>query len=128
MRGNVLIWLLCVLSFAHVAPPDQPPVLLVDAPGGITILIWTNDVEADSVVVANISRTAETCAYPVVVAVDAGLTGQATQVPEGPPYEERCLLRPGDRLYLQRYRNKFAIDQLGPFVVPVRVWLPRIER
>ena len=120
---NMLIALL--LTCVGVA---QPPAQLIEAPGGVALLIWTNDVQADGIAVINLARTAETCAYPVVTAVDPGLTGQFTSIPEGPPYEERCLLRPGDRFYLQRYRNKHYTDQIGPFVVPVRVWLPGVVR
>ena len=66
------------------------------------------------------------CPYPVVAAIDPMQQHISTQIPEGPPYEERCLLRPGDRLYVQRYLHSFFVDQAGPFVVARHVWLPMV--
>ena len=98
---------------------------LIDAPDGVAVIAWKNTTGADSVVVFNIDSD---CPYPVVVAIDPTRQFVTTQVPEGPPFEQRCLLRPGDRLYVQRYIHTFFVDQEGPFVVARRVWLPVVAR
>ena len=59
---------------------------------------------------------------------DRSIRTVLTQAPEGPPYEARCAIRPGDRLYLLRYRDRQFLGQAGPFVVPMRVWLPMVRR
>ena len=101
-----------------LAPPR-----LVEAPQGIAAIAWENTTGADTVVVANIDST---CPYPVVVAIDPAQVSVLTQIPEGPPYEGRCLLRPGDRLYVQRYKDRFFADQEGPFVVARKLYLPAV--
>ena len=98
---------------------------LVNAPQGVGVIAWENTTGADSVVVANLDST---CPYPVVMAIDPAQVHVLTQVPEGPPYEDRCLLKPGERLYMQRYLHSFFVDQEGPFVVSWQVWLPGIGR
>mgnify|MGYP001618132369 FL=1 len=114
--------LLCVLLLGAV---QAPAVLMLDAPDGVTRINWTNYVQADSIAVANLDNAI--CPYPVVVAVDPAIAAQSTIVPEGPPHDTNCLLRPGDHLYLLWYRNKFQVGSVGPFVIPVRVWLPAIH-
>jgi hypothetical protein len=102
-----------------LAPPR-----LVAIDDGLVVIVWQNDA-ADSVTVFNVDNTA--CPYPTIV---GGLwLGQVvTQVPAGPPYDQRCALRGGDRLYLLRYRERQYVGQDGPFVVPVRVWLPMVQQ
>lgn len=118
MRFSIV---LLVLAFVASA---QPPRLVI-ATQGITHIAWENTTEADSVVVAN--QTSD-CPYPVVKSIDPAEQHVLTQVPEGPPYEGRCLLRPGDRLQLLRYRAGFYVDQEGPFIVAYRVWVPLVVR
>lgn len=113
----VLRVLVVLLSLAAPVPR------LVDAPNGVGMIAWENTAGADLVVVANIDSV---CPYPVVVALDPQVRHVVTQVPEGPPYEGRCLLRPGERLYVRRYRGGFFVDQEGPFVVSYQTWLPQI--
>lgn len=108
---------------APPAPSTEPR--LVEAPEGITVIAWENTTGADSVVVANLDSV---CPYPVVMAIDPAQRHVLTQVPEGPPYEGRCLLKPGERLYMQRYLHNFFVDQEGPFVVARHVWLPVVGR
>ena len=112
-----------VLVFALLAQPA--PARLVDAPQGIGVIAWENTTGANSVVVFNIDSD---CPYPVVVAIDPARQHVTTQIPEGPPYEGRCLLRSGERLYVQRYKDNFFLDQEGPFVVSWQVWLPEVRR
>ena len=115
----VLIIIVLVLFMA-----DAPAARLVDAPNGVTVIAWENVTGADSVVVFNIDSA---CPYPVVVAIDPTQQHVRTQVPEGPPYEGRCLLHSGERLYVQRYLHNFFVDQEGPFVVSWQVWLPGVR-
>lgn len=118
---NFALAAIIALAVAQPAPPAR----LVDAPEGITVIAWENTTGADSVVVANLDST---CPYPVVIAIDPAQRYVFTQVPEGPPYEGRCLLKPGERLYMQRYLHNFFVDQEGPFVVAYQVWLPGVQR
>jgi len=117
--------MLQLLMIVALLTTPAPPVRLVDAPQGVGVIAWENTTGADSVVVANLDST---CPYPVVQDIDPAEQHVVTQVPEGPPYEERCLLQPGERLYMQRYKHNFFVDQEGPFVVSWRVWLPSIGR
>ena len=125
MRGKAVIVLVCVAFLGSAPyPPDMfSGVRLVEAPDGIGFIVWENTTGADSVVVLNLDSI---CPYPVVKAIDPALVHVLTQVPEGPPYEGRCLLRSGDRLYMQRYLGGFFVDQEGPFVVARHVWLPMV--
>ena len=105
------------------APAATPR--LIDAVDGVAVIAWENTTGADSVVVANLDGA---CPYPVVMTIDPTIQHVVTQVPEGPPFEQRCLLRPGDRLYMQRYLHNFFVDQEGPFVVARSTWLPVVGR
>ncbi len=113
---------LAIVLALFLALPVPPP-RLIDAPQGVGIIAWENTTGANSVVVANLDGA---CPYPVVQVIDPAQAHVLTQIPEGPPYEERCLLKPGERLYMQRYKDGFFVDQEGPFVVSWQVWLPNI--
>ena len=117
MRGSFIILVCAVLLGATPAPR------LIEAPGGVAVIAWENTTGADSVVVFNIDGA---CPYPVVRPIEPAEQHVITHVPEGPPYEGRCLLRSGDRLYVQRYLHSFFVDQEGPFVVARHTWLPMV--
>lgn len=114
---------LAIVLVAVLVQPAQPR--LIDAPQGVGLIAWENTTGANSVVVANLDST---CPYPVVKPIDPAQIHVRTQVPEGPPYEGRCLLRSGERLYVQRYKDNFFVDQEGPFVVSWQVWLPGVVK
>jgi hypothetical protein len=111
-----------ILAIVLLLAPVPPRLVAIDA--GLVVIVWEN-ADADSATVFNVDNTA--CPYPTIV--DGLWLGTTlTQVPEGPPYDARCALRGGDRLYLLRYRERVFVGQDGPFVVPVRVWLPVVQR
>jgi hypothetical protein len=83
---------------------------------------WGNNVDADTVVVVNVKNSA--CLVPTMEPIDAHDAQVSTWVPNST--DPRCLLRPGDHVYLLRYRAGRYIDQIGPYIVPVKVWLPVI--
>lgn len=114
---------LIFVALLGLAPAESPR--LVVATDGIANIAWENTTEADSVVVANVTSA---CPYPVVKHIDPAVQHVVTQVPEGPPYEGRCLLRPGDRLHLLRYRGGAYVDQEGPFIVAYRAWVPMVVK
>ena len=96
----------------------------IDAPDGVAVLNWTNDGAANAITIFNIDNAE--CPYPV--AIDVGAGAQQTSIPEGPPYAARCLLKPGDDLYLLRYHDRQYVDQAGPYRVPYRVWAPMVAQ
>ncbi len=109
------IILVFILLFAPAPPPR-----LVEIEPGLVVIVWTN-IDANSVTIDDIDN--EACR--IVAQYDGLFLGTVvTQVPQGPPYEARCGIKGGDRLYLLRYRDGFAVGQNGPFVVPVRLYLP----
>lgn len=119
--------LLFAVLFILTSAPPPPPGSTLDPVNGVASIGWENSIGAD-VVVATLNRT--DC--PVAARGAPGDTGDPqqaiTQVPSGPPFDEHCLLRPGDRIYLQRWRGGEHIDTLGPYNVPVRIWLPLVRR
>jgi len=109
-----------ILAIILLFAPVPPRLVAIDA--GLVVIVWENTA-ADSVTVFN--TTNEACPYPAIV--DGLWLGTTlTQVPAGPPYDQRCALKGGDRLYLLRYHDRQYVGQDGPFVVPARVWLPLI--
>lgn len=112
-----------VLALILLLAPAPPP-RLVEIDDGLVVIVWTNT-DANSVTIDDVDN--EECR--IVAQYDGLFLGtNVTQVPQGPPYEERCGIKPGDRLYLLRYRDGHAVGQDGPFVVPVRVWLPIVRQ
>jgi hypothetical protein len=108
-----------VLLFAPAPPPRLVPIQ-----NGIVVIVWEND-GADTVIVDDIDN--EACR--LVTEQNGLFLGTVlTQAPQGPPYEARCAIEAGDRLYLLRYRDRAFLGQAGPFVVPMRVWLPMVRR
>lgn len=112
-----------VLALILLLAPAPPPRLIEIEPG-LVVIVWTNT-DANSVTIDDVDQP--NCR--IVAQYDGLFLGTTiTQVPQGPPYEARCSIGPGDRLYLLRYRDGFAVGQDGPFVVPTRVWLPMVGR
>lgn len=97
---------------------------LIEVEPGLVLIVWEN-ADANSAVVFNTSNAV--CPYPTVQE-GFGLGTVVTQAPEGPPYAEECTIRPGDQLYLQRYRDRQYVGVEGPFVVPYRAYLPITAR
>lgn len=125
MRGRKIksaIALLFVFFLLGVGTPTPPR--LVEVSPGLVIIVWENQ-DADMVQVFNVSNTV--CPYPTIQS-GLFLGTVTTQVPEGPPYDEGCVLRPGDQLYLVRYRNTFFQGQDGPLIVPYHVYMPVVKQ
>lgn len=120
----VIALLLATSASAQIIPPP-PTGSLLDPVNGIALIGWENSIHAD-LVVAVLNRT--DCLIATNEAVqNSGDPQQAiTQVPAGPPFPTRCLLRPGDHVFLQRWRAGRHIDTIGPYAVPLHVWLPFI--
>lgn len=112
-----------LLILAMLLIPPSPP-RLIEVEPGLVLIVWEN-ADANSAVVFNTSNAV--CPYPTVQE-GFGLGTVVTQAPEGPPYAEECTIRPGDQLYLQRYRDRQYVGVEGPFVVPYRVYLPITAR
>ncbi len=111
-----------ILAILLLFTPAPPRLVAID--DGLVVIVWQNTA-ADSVTIFNVSSP--DCPYPTIS--DGLWLGQViTQVPAGPPYDARCALKGGSRLYLLRYRDRQFIDQAGPFVVRARVWLPMIRQ
>lgn len=123
----VIIAVAILMLATTQAQSYQEPYPPLDPVAGVAMIGWENDIGADMVIVW-IER--DDCPIAAHGAPDdTGDPQQAiTQVPAGPPFDERCLLRPGDHVYLQRWRDGEHIDTIGPYVVPVRVWLPVVVR
>lgn len=115
-----IIALFLLVTSAQATPP--PPLGSTLEPGVVGIG-WANDVQADTVV-AILDR--DDCRGPAFAAVDPLQQQAHVQVPAGPPYDARCLLRPGDHVWLALFRAGRYVDQLGPYVVPIKVWFPMI--
>lgn len=111
-----------ILALTLLLAPVPPP-RLIPIDSGLVVIAWEN-ADATSAIVDDIDN--HDCR---IVTVQEGLQlgTVLTQAPEGPPYEARCGIRPGDRLYLLRYRDRQYVGQDGPFVVPTRVWLPMVQ-
>ena len=127
MKRAIAILALLVLSTSMHAQPMYPllPGRTLDPVDGVTGIPWENGVGADTVVVL-LER--DDCRSPALAAIDGPANQAFVQVPSGPPFDARCLLRVGDHVWLLRFRNGRYIDQLGPYVVPNRVWLPVVGR
>lgn len=105
-----------------------PPLVTIEPADGVFFIGWDNSrVHADTVI-ARLNR--DDCPIAARAApIDTGDPRQAlTQVPEGPPFVSACLLRPGDNVMLERWRDGAKIDEIGPFVVPVRIYVPMINK
>lgn len=106
------------LSAAPPLPPLEP---------GVSAIGWENSVGADTVV-ARINRA--DC--PVAARGAPGDTGDPqqaiTQIPSGPPFIPACLLRSGDHVTLERWKDGQKIDELGPYIVPVHIYAPMVSR
>lgn len=114
-----------IVVFALLLAPLFPPPVVGTLDPGATQIGWENDVKADAVVV---TLNRDDCPIAARATIDHPSDPQAiTQVPDGPPFDEQCLLRPGDHVYVQRFRAGVLIDAIGPYVVPVRILLPAIH-
>ncbi len=129
LKSSFIIALVVLTTVIHATPIPPPPLGRVLTPeNGVAIIGWENDVQAD-VVGVRLDRAPDDCPQPLLAAIDSPDDPQAiVQVPLGPPFEPRCLLRPGDRVYLLRYRAGRFTDEIGPYVVPARMWLPIVMR
>lgn len=118
----VVVFIVTTLVQAQPLPSTENT---LDPVNGVAMIAWENDVQADTIM-ALLAR--HDCRGPTLVAIkDSGDPQQGiVQVPAGPPFDPPCLLRPGDRVYLQRWRDGEYIDTIGPYSVPIRVWLPMI--
>lgn len=117
-----LIIAIAVFLIAAIPPPPLGGTL--DPVDGVALIGRKNDVQADTVVIA-LER--DDCRGPVLTAVDPLEPQMVVQVPPGPPFDVRCLLTPGDHVYLLRYRDGLYIDAIGPYIVPIKVWLPILK-
>lgn len=106
-----------------LVPITPPPPLDTTLEPGRSAIGWENSVDADTVVVSNPANTA--CPEPTNERIIAHDTQVSTWVPNND--DENCLLRPGDRIYLELYRAGELVGEIGPYLVPVRVWLPAIR-
>ena len=111
-----------LLIVATVQAQPSTPVAL-EAVDGIATIAWSNEVGADTVIVV-LSRP--DCPVPTFGRISPNVAQQATQVPGS--IDERCLLRPGDRVSLVRYKDGVYIDTIGPWIVPVRIYAPLVGR
>lgn len=115
--------LLAILLLAQPLPP-YPLGSTLDPVDGVAPIAYENSGGADTVI-AVLDRA--DCRIPTLAAIADPSDPQAVvQVPFGPPYDARCLLRPGDHVHLLRYRQGQLVGEDGPYIVPVKVWLPRI--
>lgn len=127
MKRAIAILAVLVLSASMHAQPISPflPGRTLDPVDGVTGIAWQNGADVDMVVVL-LER--DDCRSPALATVDGPANQAIVQVPDGPPFDPRCLLRTGDHVWLLRFRNGRYIDQLGPYVVPNRIWLPVVGR
>lgn len=110
----------CILALILLFAPAPPR--LVPITNSLVVIVWQNT-DADSVTIDNIDNP--DCR--IVAQADGLFLGTTlTQAPQGPPYEARCTIAAGDRLYLLRYQDGRYVGQAGPFVVPMRIWLPMV--
>lgn len=121
------IFFVVLFILLQVQPASPPPFgSRLDPVNGIAWIGWENSVGADAVI-----ATLDRADCPIAARGAPGDTGDPqqanTQVPSGPPFNEHCLLRPGDHVSLQRWRNGEHIDTIGPYYVPVRIWLPVVR-
>lgn len=111
-----------IVLFALIPPPPYPPL-----DPGVSTIGWENGIGADTVIV-RLNRP--DC--PIAARGAPGDTGDPqqaiTQVPQGPPFDPACLLRPGDRVVLERWKDGQKIDEIGPYIVPVRIFVPMVNR
>lgn len=123
-RPLAILIALLVLSTSTHAQPMYPflPGRTLDPVDGVTGIAFESG-DADTVVVL-LER--DDCRSPALSAIDGPANQAFVQVPSGPPFDPRCLLRVGDHVWLLRFRAGRYIDQLGPYVVPNRVWLPKV--
>ncbi len=124
----LFVVVLATSAQAQSMPPLIPPPSLgntLDPVDGIVLIGWENGIEADAVV-ASLDR--DDCRIATQGTIgDFGDPQQViTQVPSGPPFNPLCLLRPGDHVYIERWREGMHVDTIGPYNVPLRVWLPAV--
>ena len=119
----IVALMLATSAQAQLTPPLGSTLDPVD---GVALINWENNVGADTVMML-LGR--DDCRGPApATLLDSGDPQQGlVQVPAGPPFDPLCLLRPGDHVYLQRWRGGEYIDTIGPYNVPVRVWLPIVQ-
>lgn len=117
----IIAALLLTSAQAQIEPPHQ-----VQVENGIAVFGWENSVGADTVV-----ATLDRADCPIAARGAPGDTGDPqqafTQIPQGPPYDERCRIRPYDRITLLLYRDDVYVGQLGPYIPRVRVYLPMMR-
>lgn len=126
MKYAAIIVALVFVASAQ-AKPAPPLGSTLDPIDGVALIGWENEVGADAI---SVLLDRDDCRGPTPAPIgDSGDPQQGlVQVPAGPPFDPDCLLRPGDHVYLLRYRAGEYIDQIGPYVVPVRIWLPVVVR
>lgn len=112
-----------VLLLATSVRAQTIPQLPLDPVNGVASIGFENTVGADTVV-ATLNRP--DCPIAARASLDTLPANQGfIQVPSG--LDTACLLRPGDRVSLQRYRDGVLVDTLGPYVVPVRLYFPIVK-
>lgn len=114
---------LLVLTTSMYAQPLPPYPYGSTLEPGIAAIGWENSADADTVVAVNPGNTA--CLIPTMEQITAHDRQVSTWVPNST--DERCLLKPGDHIYLLRYRDGRYVDKIGPYIVPVRLWLPAVR-
>ena len=120
MKQFVFLLLVLMWLTPSVHADTRYPPLVVE--GGSTAITWQNDAQIDWVVVENMMNAV--CAEPVNAATSPVESFTATLVPTWP--DPQCLIRPGDHLFLRRYRQQVLIDVLGPYIAPSFVYLPLV--
>lgn len=127
MKYAAVIIVAFVLATSAQAKPPPPLGDTIDPVDGVALIAWENEIGADAIAVLLDRRE---CHGPTPVPIeDSGDPQQGiVQVPTGPPFDPQCLLRDGDHVTLLRYKDGQYIDQIGPYVVPARVWLPVVMR
>lgn len=127
MRYVLLALFAVLLATSAHAQPYQPSYPPLNPENGIAAIGWENGVGAD-LAVAHLDRG--DC--PIASQgppEDTGDPAQAvTRVPDARHQTAPCLLRPGDHVYLWRYKGGDYLDRIGPWNVPIHVRLPMVAR
>lgn len=127
MKYLLVIAILILTTSAQARTVPPPPLgSTLNPVDGVGLIGWANDAQADTVIVVLDRDDCHVAAYGPPG--DTGDPQQATtQIPSGPPFESACLLRPGDHAWLSLWRAGRHVETIGPYNVPVRIWLPMIQ-